>query len=47
MGPPRETLTPEMLRRLYGIDVAVTFLSDIGRHVCTPSLKRLTREGPA
>ena len=42
-GTPRETLTPVMLKRLYGIDVTVTWLSEMGRHVCTPSLNRSAR----
>jgi len=42
-GPPRETLTADTLKRLYGIDVTVSYLSEIGRHVCTPSLNRFNR----
>ncbi len=40
LGPPQETLTAAMLKRLYGIDVTVTYVGEIGRYVCTPSFLR-------
>ncbi|TWT10006.1 ABC transporter ATP-binding protein [Reyranella sp. CPCC 100927] len=43
LGSPQETLTSDMLRRLYGVDVAVTYLTDVGRYVCTPSFNRSPR----
>ncbi|MFD6321188.1 ABC transporter ATP-binding protein [Methylorubrum thiocyanatum] len=37
LGPPAETVTPETLRRLYGVEVAVVPLpGQGGRAVCTP-----------
>jgi iron complex transport system ATP-binding protein len=42
LGPPQETLTAGMLKRLYGIDVTVTYVGEIGRYVCAPSFHRPT-----
>ena len=36
LGPPAETVTPEHLRLLYGVEVAVVPLPGQGRAVCTP-----------
>ncbi|MGA4553939.1 ABC transporter ATP-binding protein [Methylorubrum aminovorans] len=36
LGPPAETVTPEHLRLLYGVEVAVVPLPGQGRTVCTP-----------
>ena len=36
LGPPAETATPESLRLLYGVEVAVVPLPGQGRTVCTP-----------
>ncbi|MCP1549674.1 MULTISPECIES: ABC transporter ATP-binding protein [Methylorubrum] len=36
LGPPSETVTPEHLRLLYGVEVAVVPLPGQGRTVCTP-----------
>jgi iron complex transport system ATP-binding protein len=36
LGPPAETVTPETLRLLYGVEVAVVPLPGQGRAVCTP-----------
>ena len=38
IGPPDETVTPATLKRLYGVDVAVVPLPELGRRICTPSL---------
>ncbi|WP_375465842.1 ABC transporter ATP-binding protein [uncultured Methylobacterium sp.] len=38
LGPPEATITPETLRRLYGVAVAVVPLPGHGRSVCTPVL---------
>jgi iron complex transport system ATP-binding protein len=37
-GPPLETLTPAALKGLYGVDVAVTYVEALGRHVCAAVL---------
>jgi iron complex transport system ATP-binding protein len=37
LGTPEETVTPENLRLLYDVDVAVAFLPEVGRRVCSPS----------
>jgi len=39
LAPPEEAITPAAMRRLYGIDVVVTFLPALGRSVCTPALR--------
>ncbi|MFC6390321.1 ABC transporter ATP-binding protein [Methylorubrum zatmanii] len=36
LGPPAETVTPDSLRLLYGVEVAVVPLPEQGRTVCTP-----------
>jgi len=36
LGPPSETVTPEHLRLLYGVEVAVVPLPGQGQTVCTP-----------
>ncbi|MDV2988437.1 UNVERIFIED_CONTAM: ABC transporter ATP-binding protein [Methylobacteriaceae bacterium AG10] len=36
LGPPAETVTPDALRLLYGVEVAVVPLPGQGRAVCTP-----------
>ncbi len=38
LGPPGETVTPETLRLLYGVEVAVVPLPGEGRAVCAPVL---------
>lgn len=38
MGRPAEVLTSETLQALYGVGVAVAYLEQAGRHVCTPTL---------
>lgn len=38
LGRPEDTITPENLRRLYGVAVAVVPLPGHGRSVCTPIL---------
>ncbi|KQP41728.1 ABC transporter ATP-binding protein [Methylobacterium sp. Leaf106] len=40
LGRPEEAVTPETLRLLYGIDVAIVPLPGSGRFVCTPILHR-------
>ena len=42
LGPPLATLTPARLHDLYGIEVAVTYVEELGRHVCRPHLPRAT-----
>jgi ABC-type cobalamin/Fe3+-siderophores transport system ATPase subunit len=37
LGTPEEMLTPENLRLLFGVDVAVVFLPEVGRRVCSRS----------
>lgn len=37
-GPPLETLTPAALKGLYGVDVTVTYVEALGRHVCAAVL---------
>ncbi|SFL92715.1 ABC transporter ATP-binding protein [Methylobacterium pseudosasicola] len=37
-GPPAETITPALLRRLYGIDVVVTAVPGVAAPVCAPIL---------
>ena len=38
LAPPAETVTPETLRLLYGVEVAVVPLPGTGRAVCAPVL---------
>ncbi|WP_280822487.1 ABC transporter ATP-binding protein [Pseudaminobacter soli (ex Li et al. 2025)] len=38
LGTPAEVVTPDRLKELYGIDVAVAFVEAAGRHVCAPAL---------
>jgi iron complex transport system ATP-binding protein len=38
LGPPSDTITPESLERLYGVEVAVVPVPGHGRSVCTPVL---------
>ena len=38
LGDPEATITPESLRRVYGVEVAVVPLPGHGRSVCTPIL---------
>ena len=38
LGPPAATITPESLRRIYGVEVAVVPLPGEGRAVCSPVL---------
>lgn len=38
VGRPQDVLTSEALRALYGVEVAVAYLEQAGRHVCTPTL---------
>ncbi|WP_334148118.1 ABC transporter ATP-binding protein [Hyphomicrobium sp.] len=37
-GAPDDVVTPDALRRLYGVDVAVAYLEQAGRNVCAPTL---------
>ena len=39
LGPPDETITPERLIRLYGVDVSVVYVPELGRRVVAPSLR--------
>ena len=38
LGPPESVVTPDALRDLYGVEVAVAWLDAAGRQVCVPSL---------
>jgi len=38
IGTPQDVLTSEALQALYGVGVAVAYLEQAGRHVCTPTL---------
>jgi iron complex transport system ATP-binding protein len=38
IGKPADVLTPQLLQALYGVGVAVAYLEQAGRHVCTPTL---------
>ncbi|SUU91446.1 iron complex transport system ATP-binding protein [Aminobacter aminovorans] len=38
IGKPADVLTPQSLQALYGVGVAVAYLEQAGRHVCTPTL---------
>lgn len=38
VGKPADVLTPQSLQALYGVEVAVAYLEQAGRHVCTPTL---------
>lgn len=38
IGRPEDVLTPQSLQALYGVGVAVAYLEQAGRHVCTPTL---------
>lgn len=38
LGSPQEVLTTGALRDLYGVEVAVAFMKQAGRHVCAPTL---------
>jgi iron complex transport system ATP-binding protein len=38
IGTPEDVVTPHALRGLYGVEVAVAYLEQAGRHVCAPSL---------
>lgn len=38
IGKPADVLTSETLQALYGVGVAVAYLEQAGRHVCTPTL---------
>lgn len=40
LGTPQDVLTPQRLRDLYGVEVAVEFMTQAGRHVCTPKLSQ-------
>jgi len=45
LGTPAEVVTPERLRELYGIDVAVAFMEAAGRHICAPALAAVKDAG--
>jgi iron complex transport system ATP-binding protein len=40
LGPPRATITPDSLRRLYGVEVRIAEIEPEKRLVCVPSLAR-------
>ena len=40
LGRPEEAVTPETLRLLYGVDVAIVPLPGGGRFICTAILPR-------
>ena len=37
IGPPQQVVTAQALHDLYGVDVAIAYLEEAGRHVCVPS----------
>jgi iron complex transport system ATP-binding protein len=39
LGPPREVITPDSLKRLYGVDVRIVETAD-GGHTCVPDTLR-------
>lgn len=39
LGPPEETITPDRLRALYGVPVAVPYVPELGRRIVAPSLR--------
>ncbi len=45
VGAPDDTITPDHLKRLYGIDVTIALLPELGRRVCTPSLATFDPDG--
>jgi iron complex transport system ATP-binding protein len=42
-GRPEEVVTAANLKLLYGVDVAVAWLPELGRHACIPSLNETNR----
>ena len=40
IGAPEAVLTAAALRGLYGVEVAVAYMDEAGRHVCAPALER-------
>ena len=38
LGPTDETVTAANLKRIYGVDVVVAFVPELGRRACSPSL---------
>jgi iron complex transport system ATP-binding protein len=45
VGAPDDTITPDHLKRLYGIDATIALLPELGRRVCTPSLATFDPDG--
>ncbi|MHB2265992.1 ABC transporter ATP-binding protein [Aliihoeflea sp. PC F10.4] len=40
VGTPDETVTPDALRAIYGVEVAIDYMAEAGRNVCAPKLNR-------
>ena len=38
VGAPDEIVTPDALRTIYGVDVAIDYMAEAGRNVCAPKL---------
>lgn len=43
-GTPQAAATPDTLRDLYGVEVAVEFMEKAGRNICAPALGRFRKE---
>jgi iron complex transport system ATP-binding protein len=48
LGPPAATITPESLKLVYGVDIAVVEIAADGgrRRVCVPALDAMRRSTP-
>jgi iron complex transport system ATP-binding protein len=46
-GKPADVVTQANLKLRYGVDVAVAWLADAGRHACIPSLNERRHDGGA
>lgn len=44
LGTPPDAVTPETLRGLYGVEVAVEFMQGAGRSICAPALGRFRQQ---
>lgn len=43
-GTPQAAVTPETLRNLYDVEIAVEFMRGAGRNICAPALGRFRKE---
>ena len=44
---PDKVIRPDVLRRIYDIDVKVVFAPDVGRYLCSPTFDRKPAGGPS